>query len=819
MRVLFPFVIVLLVSIQTQSILCQEEVAIIGHIYDEKGRPIAMANIVAEGNSLGTVTDQAGNYILRFPAPGLYTLRFSCLGYSTETDTIKLNATGTKEINKVLYVSIKKIDEVFINGNIERTSNLTRIDTKALALLPNTSGNIETLLKTMPGVSSNNELSSQYSVRGGNFDENLVYVNDIEIYRPFLIRSGQQEGLSFINPDLVSGIRFSAGGFDASYGDKMSSVLDVSYKRPVEFGGSVAASLLGGSLHLEGVSKNGRFSHISGVRYKSNQYLLNSLDTRGEYKPTFADFQTNMNFRISSKLDLNFLGNFAMNQYAFIPVSRETDFGTIKQNFRLKIYYDGNELDRYKTWMGAFTLHYHPSEKISLKIIGSSFSSNEMETYDIQGQYLINELDNTIGSKTAGDSIRNIGVGTFLDHARNFFDVNVYSVSHIGNYFGEFLKIRWGLKYQEEIIDDRLNEWKMIDSAGYSLPYTGSTVNLTEATNSTNNPRSRRYTGFLQGTYTLPVREEEIMITAGVRTHYWDYNEQLLINPRIALAFSPSSNPNLLFRLATGLYDQPPFYKELRDRNGILNHQLKAQKSVHYVAGGDYFFNAWERPFKFTTEIYYKNYWDLIPYKIDNVRVRYSARNQAVGYSTGIDFKINGEFVKNAESWASLSFMRTREDIQGDSYLNADSALIYPGYYPRPTDQLINFGLYFQDYLPSNPSYRVSLYFLYGGRLPFSSPLTDRYDQVYRMPAYKRVDIGFIKVIKEEGVVMNENRIFKPFKGVLLSAEIFNLLGNNNTISYLWVKTVSNLEGVPGLFAVPNFLTSRRLNIRISFRF
>lgn len=819
MKFYFPIPILLFLLITPGQLFAQEPAVVSGMVSDDKGKGIPLVNVSTMGAMAGTITDQEGRYSLRINSPGTYILRFSCLGYIPEEDTVVLHYGSLLFLNKTLKVSIKNIGEVQISGNADRTSNLNRIDTKVLDMVPNTTGNIETLLKTMPGVSSNNELSSQYSVRGGNFDENLVYVNDIEIYRPFLMRSGQQEGLSFINPDLVSSVNFSAGGFGVSYGDKMSSVLDITYKRPTEFAGSVSGSLLGGTLHLEGASADGRFSHITGIRYKTNQYLLNSLETKGEYQPVFGDLQTNINFRISRVLDLNILGNFARNQYTFIPETRETDFGTINQSFRLKIYYDGNELDKYDTWLGAVSIIYHPREKLHFKMIASGYSSSEQETFDIQGQYLINELDTRVGTETTGDSILNIGVGTFLNHARNFLDVRVYSLSHIGNYFGDVTKFRWGLKYQKELIDDRLNEWRMIDSAGYSLPYTGTNVNLTDVVRASHQPASERLTGFFQSTIVIPLWGQDLFITAGLRANYWDYNSQFLINPRLSAAYTPWFNKNIQLRLAAGKYDQPPFYRELRDKTGQLNQQLKAQESIHLVAGGDYFFSAWERPFKFTTEIYYKDYKNLIPYKVDNVRVQYSAKNNATGYAAGIDFKINGEFVKDAESWASLSFMQTREDIRGDFYFTEDSIKVFPGYYPRPTDQLVNFGLYFQDYLPSNPSYRVSLYFLYGGKLPFSPPMTDRYDQVYRMEAYKRVDIGFIKVIKEAGVVPNDKKVFKAFKGVLLSAEIFNLFANQNTISYLWVKTVSNLEGVPGMFAVPNYLTSRRINIRMTFRF
>jgi len=816
MRYIFLITIALICNV-SQTI-AQETTVIYGKISDSTGNVVYLANITIEGEKTGTTTDKNGAYELKLPANTDLTINYSCIGFQTIHLNFKGAAGQRIQLDQILAVSYKTLQEVLISSNYDRTSNLTRINVRTLDMLPNTTGGIESLLKTLPGVSSNNELSSQYSVRGGNFDENLVYVNDIEIYRPFLIRSGQQEGLSFINSDMVSSVMFSAGGFDASYGDKMSSVLDVNYKEPTRYGGSVSASLLGGTLHFEGSDKDRKFTHITGIRYKTNQYLLGSLDTKGEYKPRFIDLQTYLKYRFSSKFDISFLGNMSQNEYAFVPVTRETSFGTINTALKLKVYYDGNELDKYTSSFGAVTTSYHVDEKLNLKLILAAYTAQEQETYDIQGQYLINELDNTIGSTTFGDSIKNIGVGTFLNHARNFLTLNVWSISHIGSFNRDGHKIKWGAKFQQEYVTNKLNEWQLVDSTGYTIPYSDTSLSLYSVIKSKNTISPFRLSAYLQDTKEIKLAGGTLYLSAGIRANYFSLNSQFYLNPRASVAWDPKWSKNFLFRFATGFYFQPPFYKELIDPYGNMNTGLLAQRSYHILAGADYVFQMWDRPFKLTSEAYYKFMDDLVPYKIDNVRIIYLAKNSARGYATGIDFKLNGEFVEGTESWASLSFMRSMEDIKGDYYLNTSGEKVNIGYYPRPTDQLVNFSLFFQDYLPNNPSYRVNLYFLFGSRLPFSPPVTDRYDVTYRMPSYKRVDIGFSKVIKDENT-QSKFAMWNPFKTVLVTGEIFNLFGVNNTISYLWIKTVSNLQQMPGMFAVPNYLTSRRFNIRLTLRF
>ena len=797
----------------------QETAYVNGKITDENQAPVFLANVAIPGTPYGTVTDEAGVFSLEIPANEDINLTISYLGFERITLSLRLQPGETHEISQVLRVTVQNLNEVTIREQHERATTITRIDIKTLDMLPNVSGNLETILGTLPGVSSRSELSSQYSVRGGNFDENLVYVNLVEIHRPQLVRSGQQEGLSFINPDMVSSIKFSAGGFDAIYGDKMSSVLDITYRRPVKFGGAASISLLGGTLQLEGASKNRRFTHISGFRYKTTQYLLSTLETQGEYNPNFYDFQTLLTYKLAPKWEISFLGNINLNRYNFTPETRNTDFGTFQNPLNLRIYYEGQEHDRFDSYTGALTLQYAPSDRLSLKFIGSSYYSVEKEHYDILGEYLINELDNRLDSETYGDSILNIGVGGQLNHARNNLNAFVYSAAHLGTLVGERSTLRWGAKWQREQINDRISAWQMIDSVGYSVPYSGHTITLFNSIKSNNQLFSNRITSFIQNTTTFESKQTKFFLNAGLRASYWDLNNQFLLSPRVTFSVKPDWKRDLVFRLATGYYFQPPFYRELRYPDGTLNPDLKAQKSIHFVLGGDYVFSAWDRPFKFTTEIYYKYLDNLVPYKMDNVRIIYAGENLARGYAVGLDMKIYGEFVPGAASWASLSLMKTEEDIIGDYYFDEDGNRIEPGYYPRPTDQRVMVGIYFRDYLPSLPDYKVLLNLIYGSGLPFSPPNISRYDVHFRMPSYKRVDIGFAKVLKREDANLKDGNPFRHFRSIWISAEVFNLLGVRNVISYTWIKTVSNQDNVPGAFAVPNYLTGRRFNVRLTTRF
>jgi hypothetical protein len=804
----------------TQTGFAQNIIILSGQIQNTSGQTIESAHIRNTDINTGVISDKKGFYSISINKEKNTIIQISCVGYVTQEITINPKNIETKNFNIILQDLISDIGEVSVIGEISPENNLVKIEAKNIELLPDLSGSIESLIKTMPGVSSHSELSSQYSVRGGNFDENLVYVNDIEIYRPFLIRSGQQEGLSFLNSDMVSSIQFSAGGFESRFGDKMSSVLDIRYNKPVEFSGDLSLSLLGASVHVEDVSKNGKFTYNIGFRYKTSQYLLNTLETKGDYNPEFYDFQTYFTYKINRNFDIDFLGNYSLNKYLFVPQNRETQFGTISNTLSLKIYYDGNEVDRFETFLGAFTANYHPNDQLSMRLILSAFNTSEGETYDIQGQYYLNELDRSIGSDTYGDSIMNIGIGTFLNHARNFLDAQVYSVSISGGYYLSKNKIRWGAKYNAEIIDDYVNQWKMLDSAGFSLPHTGSGIELFETARAQNYLNTNRVTAYIQNTYNTTLKNDsEIFVNLGIRAHYWDFNQDFFITPRLLLSYKPKWKRDMIFRFSSGMYYQSAFIKEMKNSSGVINPDIVSQKSIHFVLGNDYVFDAWNRPFKFTTEVYYKSFTDLIPYKVDNVQTTYMGQNKADGYAIGLDMKINGEFVKGIESWASLSVMQTKEDIDGDSYVNSENETIYPGYYPRPTDQLVNFSLFFQDYLPRNPSYRMLLSLHYGSRLPFSSPNPDRYDQIFRMEPYRRVDIGFSKVIKSEDKTYRKGNPLNSLSSLWLSFEVFNLLDIDNTISYIWIRTVENQSGLAGQYAVPNYLTSRRFNLKLTAKF
>ncbi|MBL7970955.1 MAG: TonB-dependent receptor [Prolixibacteraceae bacterium] len=778
---------------------------LLGRVTDETGTPLDLVNISVKNAAIGTASNRNGEYLLRIPAGKPVEIIFSMIGYQTVQEKITAKPEQRLQLNVTLRHTDQKIGEVQVTQHRRNRTNINRIDPRYLNNLTDAgTGGVEALIKTLPGVSANNELSSQYSVRGGNFDENLVYVNDIEVYRPLLIRAGQQEGMSFINSDMVSSIEFSAGGFDAKYGDKMSSVLDIKYRKPTKYGGSASASLLGGSLQLEGLSKNGKFTHISGIRYKTNRYLLGTLDEKGEYNPRFVDAQTYLTYKFNESFDVSFLGNLAQNRYNFIPRTRKTSFGTINQMYNATIYFDGQEADRFVTSTGALVANYHPGNRLNLKFIVSAYQSKEEETYDILGQYYLNELEPNLTSGNAGDSILNIGVGTFLNHARNYLDATVLSAEHKGAYNSEYHLLNWGLKIQTEEIDDRMNEWILRDSTGYAIPYKGDKIELYSTTNLKYRMNSSRLTAYIQDTYQITASKGALYATAGIRAHYWSYTGELLLSPRAALRYYPDWNPGLVFHLSGGIYNQPPFYKELKDRKGIIYPETKAQRSAQVVFGTDYIFRAWDRPFKFSSELYYKFMSHLTPYQIDNVRIRYLPNLQSKGYAAGLDMKVNGEFVSGIESWASLSVMKTEEDILNDGY----------GYIPRPTDQRFNFSVFFQDYFPGNPSWKMHLTAFYGSRLPTGPPDSERYMDQFRIPPYRRIDLGFSKVLINQDHKQFRNKAFNSVKDMWLSLEVFNLLGVNNTISYLWVANNSG-----DMFGVPNYLTKRKLNLKLTVKF
>jgi len=816
-----------IIVISPLLISAQETARIFGRVTDERGRPQELVNVAVTGSTGGAVTNGKGNYELILPTSQQLSVAVSFVGFQTVIDTFYLSPGQEIEWNIRLKSTMAELPTYEVQDKSIRASNLQRINPKNADLVPSVSDGIPALLKTQPGVSSSNELSSQYSVRGGNFDENLVYVNDIEIYRPFLIRSGQQEGLSFVNSDLVSSILFSAGGYDAKYGDKMSSVLDIQYKKPNEFGGSASLSLLGGAFHVEGIMANRKVSYLLGVRHKTTQYLLNALDTKGDYRPSFIDIQGMVSYDISRKFELSLLGNYASNKYKLVPESRETDFGTYQQARRLKIFFDGQEVDRYLTYLGGATLTFKPTQRTRLRLITSGYNSIESETYDMVGQYFIGRVENNFASENFGDVVESQGVGTFMEHARNKLNARVFNVGHKGTAEIGNQLLQWGVKWQMENIDDQMSEWIMIDSAGYSIPHPPDSIGYTDPSVQLTIPfelyerlytdatiKSNRYTAYVQNTWGADPDSSKLTFTFGVRANYWDYNNQLVVSPRATLSFKPEWKRDILFRFSAGYYYQPPFYRELKDLTGNISNNVKAQKSIHLVAASDWNFTAWDRPFKFITEVYYKHLDQLVPYLVDNVRVRYYGENNANGYATGIDFKVNGEFVRGIESWASLSIMSTKEDIKDDFYYDKAGNRVEPGYIPRPTDQLVNFSLFFQDYLPSNPTYKMSLTLIFGSGLPFGPPQSPKYTHTLRMPPYRRVDIGFSKELIGEHTSFAPKSVFRGFKSVWVTLEVLNLLQINNTVSYIWVTDIYGRQ-----YAVPNFLTPRQLNLRLIAKF
>ena len=791
-----------------------------GTITDEKNNIISAVNISILNQSNGTTSDENGNYILSVPTNRSVIVNFSFIGY--EIEKIRLPSLKRDQNYKLdirLKSSTTLLEDIIITDKQSRKESFNKIKPRHVSIIPGSVGGVEAILKTLPGVSSANELSSQYSVRGGNFDENLVYVNGIEVYRPFLIRSGQQEGLSFVNTDMVSNILFSAGGFEAKYGDKMSSVLDIRYKKPIKNKASIKLGLLGGSAHFEGLNNNRRFSYILGIRNKSNQYLLNSLDTEADYQPRFTDIQTLLNYKLNTNWDISFLANISSNQYKMIPNDRETEFGTVNEALKLRIYFEGQELDKYETYFGAISSKYQPNTKLNLKFTSSIFRTFEQENFDIIGEYWLYQLDNNLGSEDFGDIAFDRGVGKYINHARNNLNATVSNLSHDGSYNNESSFFNWGIKLQKEEIDDNISEWQLIDSAFFNYPHPNDNIGgdsdpnqeiiLNELLKTQINLVSYRNSGYVQVSKDI----KNISLKVGTRGSYWSFNEEFIMSPRLSFAYAPFWEKDVVFRAATGLYYQSPFYKELRNTSGELNYNIKSQKSVHYVIGSDYLFYNWGRPFKWITEIYYKKLENLIPYKVDNVRIQYLSNELSNGYATGIDMKINGEFVPGVESWASLSIMKTEEDIVGDTKLNTSGNEVEVGYIPRPTDQRVNFSMFFQDYIPRNPNYKMHLNFIYGTGLSFGPPKSEKFQDILRIPSYRRVDIGFSAVIKEEAK-KSRFKFLNLFNSIWISAELFNLLDINNTVSYLWISDINGRE-----YAVPNYLTSRQINTKFIVTF
>lgn len=783
----------------------EKKVKISGRVIDADNEPIELANIRVASGLIGTVSDQKGDYELSVSPADSVVIIYSCLGYKKVSKTF-YNVFQDMRMNVRLYSSVRSLDEVVVTEHRKQTSTLQTLDAGKVKLLPDASGgSIEAMLTTMAGVNSSNELSSQYSVRGGNFDENIVYVNGIEVYRPLLVRSGQQEGLSFINPDMVGEIGFSSGGYSAEYGDKMSSVLDITYKKPKAFEGAVSGSFLGASAFVGQSTKN--FSQLHGFRYKTNSSLLSSLDTKGEYDPSFFDYQTFLTYRFNTKWEASFLGNISVNNYKFIPKERSTSFGTMNDAKQFKVYFDGQEKDKFDTYFGALTVKYRPVKNTEIALMASAFITKEVVSYDISGQYWLDELDPNSGTD-GGTSAGTLGVGTYHEHARNRLNASVLAFAAKGGTTWRRNDIRYGINYQRERIIDRVKEWEMRDSAGYSLPHSGMGVEMIYNLHSNQTIESNRFSFYLQDTYRLRSEPGLFTFTGGVRGSYWDFNREFIFSPRASVGFVPTANDRLTLRFATGLYYQSPFYKEFRDTVNVngnmiveLNRDIKSQRSWHFVLGGDYSFRAVERPFKFTAEVYYKKLDNLVPYEVDNVRVWYSGRNMAKGYTAGIDLKLFGEFVPGTDSWLSFSLMSAKETINGITV-------------PRPTEQRYSVALFFQDYVPRFPKYKFHLKAIWSDGLPVAAPRTGRQSGYFRTTPYRRVDIGASRQLVGGEDRLMRHGFFSHFKSIWIGLDVFNLLNISNVNSYYWVTDVYSQQ-----YAVPNFLTMRQFNVRLSVEF
>lgn len=793
-----------------------------GVILDEFNQPVE--NVTVSIGNKGTVTNKNGFYSLDVPANQKVTVTFSHVTYKRVTVNVELRPNEDYEFNPVLNTNVEQIGAVVVMGSSKkRVEGITTIDPVVIRKIPGANPGIENIIKTLPGVYSNNELSTSYAVRGGNYDENLVYVNEIEVYRPFLIRSGQQEGLSFTNTEMVESVDFSAGGFQAKYGDKMSSVLDITYRNPTHFKASLDASLLGGSLTVEGVSKNQKWSNITGVRYRDNSLLVNSKETETNYRPSFADIQTLFTYNASSKWQWSFLGNVSQNKYHYQPLSRQTNFGTVSDPIALLVVYDGQEKDEYTTAFGAIKSVYQYNEKNKLKFIASTYHTQEQEYYDILAQYRLGEVDSNIGSDTFGDVVYSRGVGGQLTHARNDLDALIFNGEVKGfHQLNERSEVEWGIKYTYEDIRDRLVEWEVIDSAGFSLPrpdleyqndqpynpYTGPLAPYFSS-RATNYTTINRFSGYSQWNYRGKIGEHQYWLNAGVRGHFWQVetqdekgNAQFVFSPRAQFAIKPNWDKDMLFRLSGGLYYQPPFYRELRDSSGVVNPNVKAQRSFHVVVSNDYSFKIWNRPFKLVSEAYYKKMTDVNVYTINNVRIRYKADNNAEAYAYGFDARLNGEFVPGTESWFSFGFLKTEENYNDR------------GYIARPTDQRLKFGLLFQDYMPNIPNVKLYLNLVYNTGLPGGSPsYADPYDYQLRLKDYRRADAGFSYVFKDQ-TLKSEHRWLKPFSEFALGVEIYNLFNNQNAITNTWVRDVYTKSQ----YGIPNYMTTRVFNIKLIAR-
>ena len=793
-----------------------------GIVLNELNEPLEGVNVVSENN--GTTTNINGFYILKIPANTDVKIRFSHINYKYLEAPFNLKNGEELEFNPVLKSNYEQIETVVITGSKRKElEGVTSISSQIIRTIKGAQPGVENLLKTLPGVNISNELSTQYSVRGGNFDENLVYVNEIEVYRPFLVRSGQQEGLSFVNSDMVQNLDFTAGGFQAKYGDKLASVLDITYKTPIKFGIQADLSLLGGSLTAESVSKDSKFSALLGLRYRDNSLLVESKETETNFTPKFADIQTYLTYKFSDKFHLSFLGNLAINDYDYKPRTRQTNFGTLQDPLALLVFYEGQENDKYNTYFGAFKGSYFANENLTLKLIASTFHTTEQEYFDILAQYRLGEVNSNIGDESIGEVEFSEGIGSQINHARNDLDALISNIEHKGYLKSEENNFEWSVKYTHEDIRDRIVEWEVIDSAGFSInppnidsfndqPYTAYEGPLAPYKNirATNSTQINRVQAYGQWNRRSMLGDHEVYTNVGVRYHAWTVQgdgikktTQSVFSPRIQLAIKPDWDKDMLFRLSGGLYYQPPFYRELRDSDGIVNSDVKAQQSFHLVLANDYSFQMWDRPFKLISEAYYKKLSDVNPYTVENVRIRYDASNIAKAYAYGLDLRLNGEFVPGTESWFSFGYLKTEENINNQ------------GYIARPTDQRLKFGILFQDYVPKLPKMKMYLNLVYNTGVPGGSPsYASPYNYQSRLPDYKRADVGMSYVIVD-AKDSNKNGWRKPFEELSIGLEIFNMFDVQNSITNTWVRDVYSKRQ----YSIPNYLTPRVFNVRLGMRF
>ena len=805
----------------------QKKSAIVeGKVVDENENPLSRVSVTILGQQKGILTSDSGRFDIKVPADKAFALVFSYSGYKTAQQNFLLNEGEHESITIRLEPVAGLMQEVIITEQRERTEvGLIKPNPKSVINLPSPIMGIEGMLKVFVG--SNNELTSQYNVRGGSYDENLIYVNDFEIFRPYLVRSGQQEGLSFINPEMVRNINFYTGGFQARYGDKMSSVLDIQYNSPKKHAGSAYVGILEQGFHLEGLGNKNKISYVIGVRNRSNRNLLSRQETQGSYIPSSFDIQALVNYQFNSKWSTEVLGNFSQTKFTLIPEFSQITSGVFSPyftaNLGLDIYFEGRENDQYNTAMIGISSTYQANKNVKLKWLVSRFENDEAENIDIAGAYIFGDRDFDKTSGSYGMIVNPLGAGINQTYARNHLNIVDYNVSHKGSLLQNKHLIQWGLGYDKTLINDRLNEWEYQDSAGYSLPYNPNVLLMNKVLKSTADLNVDKLNGFIQDNIVFNKNGHAYTIQAGTRFNYNSLNNQFLISPRIGASWKPKGDKDIVYRMALGFYDQPPFYRELRRHDGTLNTQLKAQRSLQGVMGLDYNFFGLNRPLRLTTEAYYKHMTDVVPYDIENVRIRYYGENSAKAYATGIEMRLFGELVKDAESWISLGFMRTKENIENDFYkeytldsLNQpiDSITVEGGWFRRPTDRLITFGMFFQDYLSTNKNFKVYLSTLYGTNLPYNIPGSVKYRNALTIPPYMRVDIGFSALLLDtEKSNRRSHSPFRNFDNIWASLEVFNLIDRENTISYMLIKDFQN-----NVFTMPNRLTPRLVNFKIVAR-